>query len=155
MQLHNILDLLILLMKTVSDKSVFFASILYKNMKKGILLVCLLIASFTNTYSQEEGIQLVQDGKFSTNTVFQTTTQIDSTSKAFKKQLRKEQVAQRNLHYNILGGPSYTPDFGVLIGGTALLTFKMDPKDSLQLRSVIPSSIAIMLNGGEIGSAHF
>ena len=135
-------------MKTLSYKSVFFAGILIKNMKKIIASTLLIILSVTIGYAQEDGIQIVQDGKFSPNTVFQSTTPIDSTSKAFKKQQRKLEVAKRNLHYNILGGPSYTPDFGVLIGGTALLTFKMNPSDSLQLRSVIPSSIAVMLNGG-------
>ena len=28
---------------------------------------------------------------------------------ALTKELRKQKVARRNLHYNILGGPSYTP----------------------------------------------
>ena len=39
-----------------------------------------------------------------------------------KKELRRRKVAKRNIHYNILGGPSYTPDFGALIGGSALVT---------------------------------
>ena len=26
-----------------------------------------------------------------------------------KRELRRQRVAKRNLHYNILGGPSYTP----------------------------------------------
>ena len=42
-----------------------------------------------------------------------------------KKELRRQKVAKRNIHYNILGGPSYTPDFGALIGGSALVTFRM------------------------------
>ncbi len=65
-----------------------------------------------------------------------------------KRQLRKERVKHRNLHYNILGGPSYTPDFGLLVGGSALLTFKMNPDDSTQLRSVVPAAIAVMFKGG-------
>ena len=44
-----------------------------------------------------------------------------------KKELRRRKVAKRNIHYNILGGPSYTPDFGALIGGSALVTFRMNP----------------------------
>ena len=68
--------------------------------------------------------------------------------KRIKKQQHREKVAKRNLHYNILGGPSYTPDFGVLLGGSALLTFRMDPKDTTMQRSVIPASIAFMFNGG-------
>lgn len=72
----------------------------------------------------------------------------DTTPVLSKKELRKQKVARRNFHYNILGGPSYTPDFGFLIGGSALMTFKMNPGDTTQLRSVLPMSIAYMFNGG-------
>ncbi|WP_455674822.1 BamA/TamA family outer membrane protein [Phocaeicola sp.] len=65
-----------------------------------------------------------------------------------KKELRRQQVAKRNIHYNILGGPSYTPDFGALIGGSALVTFRMNPSDSLQKRSVLPMAVAVMFEGG-------
>lgn len=65
-----------------------------------------------------------------------------------KKELHKLKVAKRNFHYNILGGPSYSPDFGVLIGGSALMTFRMDPKDTTMMRSVIPASMAFMFSGG-------
>lgn len=65
-----------------------------------------------------------------------------------KKELRRERVKNRNFHYNILGGPSYTPDYGVLIGGSALMTFRMNPSDEAQQRSVVPFSIAVMFKGG-------
>ncbi len=68
--------------------------------------------------------------------------------KQIKKELHKQKVAKRNLHYNILAGPSYTPDFGLLIGGSALMTFRMNPQDTTMRRSVIPASIAFMFNGG-------
>ena len=32
----------------------------------------------------------------------------DTTPTLSKRELRRERVAKRNLHYNILGGPSYT-----------------------------------------------
>lgn len=65
-----------------------------------------------------------------------------------KKELHRQRVAQRNFHYNILGGPSYTPDFGVLIGGSALMTFRMNPKDTTMRRSVVPMALAFMFEGG-------
>ena len=65
-----------------------------------------------------------------------------------KKELHKQKVAKRNFHYNSLGGPSYSPDFGVLIGGSALMTFRMDPKDTTMMRSVVPASMAFMFSGG-------
>ena len=77
----------------------------------------------------------------------QTATQ-DSTTTLSKKELRRQRVAQRNLHYNILGGPSYSPDFGPIIGGSALLTFRINPSDTTQLRSVIPMALAFMFEGG-------
>lgn len=77
---------------------------------------------------------------------------IDSTSTSqpalTKKELKRQKAANRNFHYNILGGPSYTPDFGVLIGGSALMTFRMDPADTTMRRTVIPASLAFMFNGG-------
>ena len=72
----------------------------------------------------------------------------DSTPTLSKKELRRQRVAKRNLHYNILGGPSYTPDFGLLIGGSALMTFRMNPSDTTQQRSVVPMAIALMFEGG-------
>lgn len=79
------------------------------------------------------------------DTILQETTPLPSLS---KKELRRQRVAKRNLHYNILGGPSYTPDFGVLIGGSGLLTFRMNPTDTTQRRSVVPVAIALMFEGG-------
>ena len=65
--------------------------------------------------------------------------QTDSTRtvKDTKRELRRQRVAKRNLHYNILGGPSYTPDFGFLVGGSALMTFRMNPSDTTQRLSLI------------------
>lgn len=72
----------------------------------------------------------------------------DSVSVLTKKELRKQKTANRNLHYNILGGPSYSPDFGLLIGGSALMTFNMHPSDSTLQRSVVPVALAFMFDGG-------
>lgn len=65
-----------------------------------------------------------------------------------KKEMHRRKVAARNLHYNILGGPGYTPDFGGLIGGSALMTFRMNPSDTTQLRSVVPLALAYVFKGG-------
>jgi hypothetical protein len=48
-----------------------------------------------------------------------------------------------NLRFSILGGPGYTPDFGVLVGGSALLTFSTDPSDPALQRSVLPISFGL------------
>ena len=116
-----------------------------KQLIVGISMVALSIgiasAQTNGTAVKDENLQ----GKV-TSTFEVTPT--DSTPALSKKELRRIRVAKRNLHYNILGGPSYTPDFGLLIGGSALMTFRMNPSDTTQLRSVVPMAIALMFKGG-------
>lgn len=101
-------------------------------MKKYILFFITLSVTFT-TVAKEESLAKTD----STTTTILT-----------KKELHRQRVAQRNFHYNILGGPSYTPDFGFLIGGSALMTFRMNPKDTTMRRSVVPMALAFMFEGG-------
>lgn len=101
-------------------------------MKKYILFFIALSVTFT-TVAKEESLAKTD----STTTTILT-----------KKELHRQRVAQRNFHYNILGGPSYTPDFGFLIGGSALMTFRMNPQDITMRRSVIPMALAFMFEGG-------
>lgn len=100
------------------------------------------------TFAQEEGVTFLKDGKLKVETVFNSDSLHGSPTALSKRELRKQRVAKRNLHYNILGGPSYTPDFGFLIGGSALMTFSMHPADSTLQRSVVPMAIAFMFKGG-------
>lgn len=67
---------------------------------------------------------------------------------ATQRAAHRQKVAARNLHYNILGGPSYTPDFGMILGGQALLTFRTNPSDTLLKRSVVPVAVAFAIEGG-------
>ena len=101
-------------------------------MKKYILFFIALSVTLT-TVAKEESLAKTD----STTTTILT-----------KKELHRQRVAQRNFHYNILGGPSYTPDFGFLIGGSALMTFRMNPQDTTMRRSVIPMALAFMFEGG-------
>lgn len=101
-------------------------------MKKYILFFIALSVTLT-TVAKEESLAKTD----STTTTILT-----------KKELHRQRVAQRNFHYNILGGPSYTPDFGVLIGGSTLMTFRMNPKDTTMRRSVVPMALAFMFEGG-------
>jgi len=58
---------------------------------------------------------------------------------------------EKNLRFSILGGPGYTPDYGFVIGGSALFSFSTDFKDSSLKRSIIPLAFGYMFSGG--GSA--
>ncbi|WP_075603659.1 BamA/TamA family outer membrane protein [Saccharicrinis aurantiacus] len=63
-------------------------------------------------------------------------------------QTQTDSIKSKNLKFSILGGPGYTPDYGLLIGGSTLLTFSTNPADSLLKRSVLPFAFAYMANGG-------
>ena len=121
-------------MKTIWNKRVLFAFVFMKIMKKNIIIAFVTLCISVTIQAQDEGITLVKDGKLKVNTVFNPADSIktDTVKTLTAKELRKLEVAKRNVHYNILGGPSYTPDLGVLIGGSSLVTFRVNPSDTLQ-----------------------
>lgn len=47
---------------------------------------------------------------------------------------------------SVLGGPSYTPEASLGIGGAMLMSFKMDKKDTVSQRSFLPIGFNISLN---------
>ena len=116
-------------------------------MKKKILLFAIVLLSVICPALAQQQDSVFQEKSVADQPAFSH----DSlqTSRALtKKELRRQKVASRNFHYNILGGPSYTPDFGVLVGGSALMTFRINPKDTTMRRSVVPAALAFMFNGG-------
>ena len=50
---------------------------------------------------------------------------------------------EKNLRFSILGGPGYTPDYGFLVGGAALFTFRTNKNDTTLQRSVLPFSFGL------------
>ena len=60
----------------------------------------------------------------------------------------KTERHKKNFRFSILGGPGYTPDFGVLLGISTLFTFRMNVRELDLQRSVIPSSFAITFGNG-------
>lgn len=117
-------------------------------MKRCILGLFALILTATTATAQEQPVATAVAGTDANTGAPRLAGAADTVRTPSKKELRRQRVAQRNFHYNILGGPSYTPDFGALIGGSALLTFRMNPGDTTQLRSVLPISIAYIFKGG-------
>jgi hypothetical protein len=69
-----------------------------------------------------------------------------------KKEKHISEKKSRKVRLSILGGPGYTPDFGVLIGGSALATFKTSVNDTLLKRSFIPLAFALSQSGVGITS---
>ena len=103
-------------------------------MKKSVLITIFLLSLITVSALQAQ--ETKNDSLTSHDSVFS------------QKELRRQRVAKRNFHYNILGGPSYSPDFGLLVGGSALMTFSIQPSDSTLKRSVLPMTIAFIFDGG-------
>jgi outer membrane protein assembly factor BamA len=60
----------------------------------------------------------------------------------------KNEKDKKNFRFSILGGPGYTPDFGVLLGISTLFTFRMNASELDLQRSVIPSSFAVTFGNG-------
>ncbi|NLR94195.1 MULTISPECIES: BamA/TamA family outer membrane protein [Flammeovirga] len=71
----------------------------------------------------------------------------DSTN-TLKKDTTKVEKKRKNLRFSILGGPGYTPDYGFLIGASALFTFSTDTTDKKMNRSVVPIAGAWLSSGG-------
>jgi|GEM_PF-3305312 len=67
---------------------------------------------------------------------------------AFSQTKQDSVKTKKNLRFSMLGGPGYTPDYGFLIGGSALFTFSTNQKDSTLKRSVLPIAFAYMTAGG-------
>lgn len=71
-----------------------------------------------------------------------------STTDSFRERRKEKKAARKlkNFHYNILGGPSYSPDFGFLMGGSILMTFRTEKNDTTLKRSVMPFAVAVGMN---------
>ncbi len=110
---------------------------------KRLIAIWLLILPLAGIYAQDGTMVNIKDDQFTTG----VSVQMDLLTNDSTVTSSKTKV-QRNLHYNILGGPSYTPDFGMLLGGSALLTFSMVPSDTLLKRSVVPVNVAFLFKGG-------
>lgn len=68
-----------------------------------------------------------------------------------KRDLRRAKRKSRNLQFSILGGPSYSPDFGFLLGTSTLFTFSTNKQDKELKRSVLPINMAFSLGGFTAG----
>ena len=107
----------------------------YNSDMKRLIICCILCIIACSGFAQEP------------NTVSPTADTLSSKTLT-DKELRRQKIAKRNFHYNILGGPSFSPDFGFLVGGSALMTFRMNPKDTTMRRSVLPFAMAFIFKGG-------
>ncbi|MFI3302021.1 MAG: BamA/TamA family outer membrane protein [Rikenellaceae bacterium] len=64
-----------------------------------------------------------------------------------QKRERKEHREQKNFRFSALGGPGYTPDYGFVVGGSALMTFRMAGMEPTERRSVVPFMFSLSFGG--------
>ena len=68
--------------------------------------------------------------------------------KQFARQQRRDSIrAHKKVWLSILGGPSYNPEASLGVGGAMLMTFRMNPDDTISQRSFIPVGFNISING--------
>ena len=65
----------------------------------------------------------------------------------YKKQRKDSIRAKKPVWWSILGGPSYTPEASLGVGGAVVASFRIKKNDSLSQRSFIPAGFNISLNG--------
>ncbi|MFI3282672.1 MAG: BamA/TamA family outer membrane protein [Rikenellaceae bacterium] len=61
---------------------------------------------------------------------------------------KTEEKENKNLRFSILGGPGYTPDYGFLVGGSALMTFDLPGMKGFERRSVMPVAFSLSFSNG-------
>lgn len=68
--------------------------------------------------------------------------------KRYYRQLRKDSIrAHKKIWWSVLGGPSYTPEASLGVGGAVLASFRMNKNDTLSQRSFLPAGINLSING--------
>lgn len=66
----------------------------------------------------------------------------------YYRKIHKDSIrARKPVWWSILGGPSYTPEGSLGIGGAVLASFKMNRHDSIAQRSFIPAGFNMTING--------
>ena len=66
----------------------------------------------------------------------------------YYRQLRKDSIrAHKKIWWSVLGGPSYTPEASLGVGGAVLASFRMIKNDTSSQRSFLPAGINLSING--------
>lgn len=68
--------------------------------------------------------------------------------KRYHRQLRRDSIrAHKTVWWSVLGGPSYTPEASLGVGGAVLASFKLNKLDSISQRSFLPVGLNLSING--------
>lgn len=68
--------------------------------------------------------------------------------KQYERKLRRDSIrSKKKVWISVLGGPSYTPEASLGIGGAMLASFRLSKNDSISQRSFLPIGFNISING--------
>lgn len=132
---------------------IFFTFVCMKLHRKIALLAAILIAGAF--FPSVNAAESCADVSFSLGDSIHSDTLTDTAGRLNfreRRAARKERTKDRNFHFNILGGPSYSPDFGVLVGASALFTFRMRKEELTLKRSVLPINLAVSMGGVSVST---
>ena len=108
---------------------------------KLLLLVLLLLVAIP-AFTQQDSVKITTPG----DTVVVTETWTVRQLKQFARQQRRDSIrAHKKVWLSILGGPSYNPEASLGVGGAMLMTFRMNPDDTISQRSFIPVGFNISI----------
>lgn len=111
-------------------------------MKLSILIFLLLTSLFSFGQQDSVIIRTPQD------TIIVTEELTEKQFKQYQRQTRRDSIrAHKKVWISILGGPSYTPEASLGVGGAMLMTFRMNQQDTVSQRSFIPIGFNVSLNG--------
>ncbi len=114
-----------------------------KMINRFVAALALLLYVSIESLSAQETVSLY-DSSASEN-VLQSMTVIDERS---PRQIKRDSVrANKRVWTSVMGGPSYTPEASLGVGGAVLLSFKTNPEDSVALRSFLPMGFNVSING--------
>ncbi len=127
---------------------------MFKRFFSGIVVLFGLIL-VQSVQAQDNRLEsAAQISKTSTDTVVKPELMIDGkpmTEKQIKryyKQMRRDSIRKtKNIWWSALGGPSYTPESSLGIGGAVLASFRFHKNDTLTSRSFIPAGVNFSING--------
>lgn len=109
-----------------------------------ILITIIAFLLFFPAWGQQDSVIIQIPG----DTIVVTNELTAAQLKQLKRQQRRDSVrAHKKVWTSILGGPSYTPEASLGIGGALLMTFRINPSDTLSQRSFIPVGFNVSING--------
>lgn len=81
-------------------------------------------------------------------TIITTDSLTPSQIRQMQRQQRRDSIrAHKKVWASILGGPSYTPEASLGVGGAVLASFRLNKYDTVSQRSFLPAGFNISING--------